>query len=204
LIYDPPGREVWRVFLWGFLGRGKGPNEQRVTDLRTALWAKGPQESAQGAARNEQALGFVTTRRHSQGRALKERRKGGERVCTVHRCIARRPRSPAPIQGATLSKAVDVRGSQGSTRQGSARPGLSPSRRWRGSRSARLRGMESVLGIVGLTGILGIAGMVGFAGLACQRSAGVSPGRREERASPGFCDDAPPLPRARSEGARER
>jgi hypothetical protein len=37
-----------------------------------------------------------------------------------------------------------------------------------------------------------------------QRPAGVSPGSCEGRASPGFCDNAPPLPRPRSEGAQER
>jgi len=44
----------------------------------------------------------VKTRRFSQGRALKERRRGGEWVCTVDGRITRSARSPAPIQGATF------------------------------------------------------------------------------------------------------
>ena len=49
---------------------------------------------------------WVTTRRLSQGGALKERRRGGERGCAMHGCLSRGTRSPAPIQGATCAQGV--------------------------------------------------------------------------------------------------
>jgi hypothetical protein len=68
------------------------------------LWANGPQESAQGAARNEQALGFGDNapprpRPRSAGAQEKWRT-----VCTVHGRFSRVTRPPAPIQGAPCAQ----------------------------------------------------------------------------------------------------
>ena len=103
-------------------------------------WANGPQESALGAARNEQALGFgdnapCRSRPRSEG-AQERRRTGLHFACP-----------PCPQN--TLSRSHSGRAfcarrsvcarSQGSTRLGSARLGLTPSRRWRGRRTMRCR-----------------------------------------------------------------
>jgi hypothetical protein len=122
-----------------------------VATIIEASWAKGPQESAQGAARNEQALGFVATHRFSQGRALKERRRSGELIYAVHGRLSNGTRFPAPIEGATLSKAVGVHGSQGSTRQRLGPPwadSIAPLARQQ--LGAHMRGRESVVAIVGI------------------------------------------------------
>ena len=51
---------------------------------------------------------LAITPRLSQGRALKERRRGGKWVwgCAVHGGLLHGTRSPAPFQGATLAQEV--------------------------------------------------------------------------------------------------
>ena len=72
-------------------------------------WANGPQESAQGAARNEQALGFgdnAPCRSRPRSEGAQERRRTGLHFAWSP---CPQPRSPAPIQGALLRKAAGMR-----------------------------------------------------------------------------------------------
>ena len=123
--------------ITNFLWRPDGPMASATGQSRTpttkASWANGPQESAQGAARNEQALGLgdnapSCSRPRSEG--AQERRRTG-----LHR--ARPPCPQAMLSRAhsgrdLCARRVGMHGSQGSTRRGSACPGLNPSHRWCG------------------------------------------------------------------------
>jgi hypothetical protein len=94
------------------------------------LWANGPQESAQGAS-----PGFCD---HAPYRS-RPRSEGAQETRRTGLNCAWPPCPLATLSCAHSGRALCARrlagaGSQGSTRQGSARPGLTPSRLWRGSR----------------------------------------------------------------------
>ena len=69
---------------------------------------------------------WMTTPRRSQGRALKERRRGGERGCAVHGRLPRGTRSPAPIQGAIFAQGVWCLREPRAALASPSCPGLSP------------------------------------------------------------------------------
>jgi hypothetical protein len=111
------------------------------------LWANGPQESAQGAS-----PGFCD---HAPYRS-RPRSEGAQETRRTGLNCAWPPCPLATLSCAHSGRALCARrlagaGSQGSTRQGSARPGLTPSRRWRCDQFASLREGPFLRRLLGFT-----------------------------------------------------
>ena len=119
------GRGVWRCvrrcvkFPWAVLGlwRPSGSMPSVTTEPSSA-----PRRRRGPTARRSQPRAlrgtskpwvWMTTHHRTQGRALKERRRWGERGCVVHGRVSRSTRFPAPIQGATLAQGVRLAGDPG-------------------------------------------------------------------------------------------